>query len=392
MHHHKHFLNFLLNRELNGLYLTVAMKAFTYSMIAIFIPLFLLNLGYVFQDVIVFYLISFSIFLVLTLITPKIINLVGLKRTMLISIPLFSLAYFLLSQLNGGFNWLFYSVPVIQGIAYAFFWIPFHSDFAISSSKKKRATQTGIQHVLISLLAALGPIVGGFLLIEIGFHWLLISASCLMFLGMIPLLRSGDFKESKPGKIKDIFKYLDIRNFLGHSAFGVEWTVYAVVWPMFLILILKGYLLLGIIFAIPLIINLFSTIITASISDKKGAGKIMRIGSLFLFVSWFLRAFITKTWHVIVLSIYSGVIDPSTKIGLDSICYNRAGKKHPVESIAGREFAISFGRLIILILLFIWPSFTFAFIFAAFSVLLYIVFSLKHKKDVQKVWLFRLKK
>jgi len=51
MHEHHNFLHFLKNRELNELYATMAIKSFSISLIGIFIPIYLLNLGYTLQSV-----------------------------------------------------------------------------------------------------------------------------------------------------------------------------------------------------------------------------------------------------------------------------------------------------------------------------------------------------
>ncbi len=393
MNHIKHLFNFLLNRELDGLYLTVAIKSFVYAMIGIFIPLYLSDKGYNLQQILLFFIINFVVFLLLTLVTPRLINKIGLKKTLLISIPSFGLFFLLLNMLNGLLNWIFFIVPIFGGMSYAFFWIPFHSDFAISSSKKSRATQTGTAQIIMSLIACLGPVVGGFLIIKLGFHWLLIVSSVLMFLGIIPLLRTPEFRETKPGTIKDILKFVDFRNALGFFAYGVEWVVYAVVWPLFIILILKGYLLVGILTAIPLIITVFSIAITSRLLDKKGTSKVMKIGSFLLSLNWILRVLITQVWQVFAISVYYGLIDPLTKVGSDVLSYNRARKTKVVESIAGREFAINLGRLTMLSLLVIFPSFTFAFIVVAFTSLFYFIFSMKQNQDVQKIfWLFHKKK
>jgi len=190
-----------------------------------------------------------------------------------------------------------------------------------------------------------------------------------------------------------MLKYLDYRNTLGFVACGAEWAVFAVIWPLFVILIIKGYFVIGILASVPLMINVFSIFFISRIEDKKGASKVIKFGSFFVFINWFVRIFITKAWQIFGISIFQGIEDPMTKVGLDTICYDRAKKAHVVEAIAGREFALNLGRILLFAVLIIFPSFTLAFILASASSIFYFIFALKSKKEIQKVsWLKKKEK
>ena len=76
---HKHF-HMLQNKEVDELYVNLGLRAFSFGLISIFIPLFLLNLGYSLFEVFVFFTFN-SVFHILALyFATYLSSKIGLKH------------------------------------------------------------------------------------------------------------------------------------------------------------------------------------------------------------------------------------------------------------------------------------------------------------------------
>ena len=157
-------LEHLKKKELKEIYASIAIKTFALSLIGIFIPLFLYaELNYPFTKIISFYLILYLTIIISSPIITKIVSKIGLKHSILISMPITILALISLEFLKSGL--LHYSIPsILMALASLLFWIAFHAEFAKYSDKKQRGKQTSIWHSLILTSNILGPITGALII------------------------------------------------------------------------------------------------------------------------------------------------------------------------------------------------------------------------------------
>jgi len=241
MHHeqHHHIFHYFLNRELSEIYTTIAIRTFAIGLISIFIPIYLLQKGYVLKEIFLFFIVYFGLFALLSFFIAKISVKIGIKHSILISMPLLILFYIFLNFVNE-LNWAFFLTASLASIQASFFWINFHTDFKKFSKKRLRTRQLGFVTILCSALAALGPIAGGFLLNFFSFTFVFILVCFLLFTAMIPLFLSKEIHEPKKVSFKKEFKNLNTRNATGFFGYGLITVVLATVWPIFIFLILKG--------------------------------------------------------------------------------------------------------------------------------------------------------
>ncbi len=169
-HHHHNIFHYLLNRELSKIYLTIAGRSFAIALIGIFVPVYLFKQGFDIKYVFLFYSIISATFALTVMFSAKLSTKIGIKHGILISMPFLIMHYILLQFITTNtINWIFFLSPIAAGLHSSFFWLNFHIDFAGFSSKKLRAEQVGGYQILCSILAALGPVIGGIILLSLGF-------------------------------------------------------------------------------------------------------------------------------------------------------------------------------------------------------------------------------
>ncbi|HEC66749.1 MAG TPA: MFS transporter [bacterium] len=373
MHKPHHHLHFLRNKELNELYISVAIKSFALSMISIFIPIFLLKLDYSLVNVLIFYAILNATHLLFTIPAAKISSKYGFKHSIFFSIPIliiFYLALYTLEQIH----WPIYLLAVVFGISNALYWIGYHIDFSKFSDKEDRSKEIGIAKVASSVFQVLGPIVGGLILTFIGFHAVFITVSVLLVASAIPLFFSKDVHQPFNFSVKEIFrgqKIKDTLTFIGH---GIESGVSSVIWPIFIFFtILNNFTTLGLISSLSLLFSLFFVFIVGKFSDVRRR-PVLKIGVFLNTIIWGIRFFVKTTFQVFIVDSFYGVSQTLISIPFDALSYDKANKSNIVKFILFREIVIQAGRVVLFLIMTVFATLTVSFLFGGAGSILYLFF------------------
>ena len=373
MHRPHHYLHFLKNRELNELYISVAIKSFALSMISIFIPIFLLKLNYSLTSVLIFYAILNATHALFIIPATKISSKYGFKHSILYSIPIliiFYLALFTLEQ----FNWPIYLLAVIFGISNSLFWMGYHVDFSKFSDKENRGKEVGMTKIVSLIFHVLGPVIGGLILTFIGFEALFATVSVLLIASAIPLFFSKDIHESIPFSIKGIFKGQKIKDTLAFAGHGIESGISSVIWPIFIFFtILNNFTTLGLVSSLSILLSLVFVFIVAKFSDIHRK-LVLKIGALLNTIIWGVKFFVKTTFQVFIVDSFYGISQTLISIPFDALSYDKANKSNIVKFIMFREMTVQAGRVTLFLIMTVIATLTVSFFFGGGASLLYLLF------------------
>jgi len=349
MNNHHSLFGFLGNRELNELYVSVAIRAFAISLIGVFIPIYLYQQGYSFFSIFMFFAFYAIYNLVFLIPVSKLSCKIGLKRSMLLSMP-FLIIFFLLLFSIDRFNWSIYFITLFGGIHSAFFWFSFHTDFSKFSQKNKRGSQVGLSKIIVSVFSAVAPLLGGLILYFFSFKVLFILVSFLLFALTYPLFLSKEVHEPLTISLKDFFKNQKIKNIIAYIGSGMETRIGSVIWPLFVfIFILKeGYVSLGALSSVSLFFTIAATYTISKVSDLN-LKFFLKAGSLLTALIWFIKSFVRTPIQLFVIEAFYGISLASLNIPFDAINYNKANKSQRARIILEREIYIKIGAIAVLL-------------------------------------------
>jgi MFS family permease len=355
MHRHNYILDFLKNRELNEIYATIALRSLALSMIVIFIPIYLLQLGNSLTTVFTFFLIlnlARGFFMVAS---AKIASKFGFKHTMFFHVPFMIVTYGLFYSLEN------YNIPLfIPAITLAagssLFWMGYHLDFAKFSHKKTRGQEIGLSNISSSLFHAAGPLIGGLILYYFSFGILFTVVSLLLIISMVPLLFSKDVHEPLQISLKDIFDRKRMKRALALMGFGIESSIAVVIWPIFIFGILNSYVSLGLVSTVGLFFSLIATFVIGKFADSRRLF-ILRFGAIFTSLIWFIKIFVTTSLQIFLIDSLHGVTRTMKYISFDALSYDRANRRGIVSHMVFREIFIHMGRVLLYITLILTSSF-----------------------------------
>ena len=374
MHNHHHFFYFFANKELNELYASIALRSFALSMIGIFIPIYLLTLGYALEQVYLLYIVAYAAHAILAIPAGYFSSRFGFKHAILASILPSILFYYLLYSLPK-YEWSLILLGILFGGYNALFWVGYHADFSKSSKKKKRGSEIGTSMIIQSLVTASGPFIGGMIIVYGNFQILLFTVSIIFLLSGLPLLLTKDVHEKNKFQISKIFKDKSIRETIGMIAKGTEGSVAFLIWPIFIysVIFVNGAKELGFVTSLTLIASFLATYIVGKQTDKKERA-VLHTGSILNTIIWSVRTVVTTVVFVTLSNIFYGFSRMMIIIPFDSKSYSNAVKKNITEYTVFREFTINLGGIFTITLLYLIGNLARGLIVGSISSLLLILF------------------
>jgi MFS family permease len=351
MDHHHYHLHKIFNKELSELYASYTIRAFALALISIFIPVYLLKLGYPLSEVFLFYLL-FDVFgLAMMFLATKLVEKIGLKHCMVLS-SFLTIAMLLLLFGLKNFQIPLFIISIVFMIGSMFYWIPFHLDFCKSSDKKERGMEYAIVSSISSVFVATAPFVGALIINKYGFSPLYIIGCVLIFVAMIPLFFTKDLKEKHKLNFKNFLKshkkyakYLIAESTLSRSAL--------VVWPIYIYLTLESVMSLGIIQTAMRFILAAIPLFIGPLIDRSKNLFVLKIGAYGNSVTFLIRGFLTTFFQIFVLNLFAGVFMAFRDTGFFVTFYNKANKVGAIRLVMLREFYLRIGRGGLMLILFI---------------------------------------
>ena len=363
-----HHMRFFLNSELNALYVSLVIRSLAFSMVGIFVPIYLFfELNYSFNSILTFFIIYSLAFLIISLTTYRLMDLLSFKYTILLTSP-FYVAYFILLDFLQINPWIFFIPPILMGIADGIYWPAFHYEFSGVSDYKKRGKEVGYIFNFSLLAGLIGPLLGGGILLFSGFSLLFICVLLLLIGSALPMFFTHHKNKIANVRFKDIFAKNRIRDMIAFIGKGGILTAEGLFWPIFIFAFFKGYLKTGSLFTGISIVTIFFIFLISKLSDSYPRRDIIKIGTLFHAVSWLFSFFITNIFNLIGVFVFRNFASVTMDVPFLALTYDKS--KNKADYFVLREVFISVGRILFLLLVMWFGSLGSSFILASgFSLL-----------------------
>lgn len=366
-HYHFHLLRILRKKELSEIYIVSGIRSFGLALIGVFIPAYLLSLGYSF-DALIFYYISVGvIYGLLNLAVVKLGSKIGIKHSILLSVP-FLICYLLLLNSLPVYNWSLYLIAFTNALCASLYWPAFHINFFHSSDKKYRSEEYGMYESFSYLTMILAPLLGGLIIYFFGFPVLFYIACILFILCPLPLFFSKEIHEPFVFSFKDMISQHNVRDVAVFFFEGFSHYAESVLWPIFIFVVLKNFLSLGAIATLGMLAAMMVTYVLGVVSDVVNKRTVLRVSSVCMSILWVFRSFASKFTHFAILSPLAGLSFALFVVPYMSLFYDKDVKKSPAEFVIFREFAMhALGGPIILLVFYLTKSFFATFILSGIS-------------------------
>jgi len=356
MYHTKPHINELLfhyfrNKELDEFYASVALKSLAESFIGIFVPIYLFTLGFSIASIAVYYIVYFTTVSLFMPVSMWLNSKIGIKKVMALGIFTLLAYFMLLNGLNGTMSYL--PVALTCGISVSLYFSSYHIEFSKFCDRKEEATEISMVKIMTLAATSIGPVIGAFLITGMSFSFLFLIVSVILIFSLFPLFLTKDVVIKSPDfSLRRIIGIDSKGKALAYQASGILNIVSGVFWPLFIFMVLKEIVSLGIIVSLTSILMLVFIFAIGKLADKR-KNDVIGAGMLFGSFSWITRLMFLSPLGIFFNNFYSSLSSLTIEIPFSKMIYQKAKKSRDIgDYFLFREFNLCIGRAVILAVIF----------------------------------------
>ncbi len=340
-----------------SLFLNNLIWGFALGMIGLFLPIFLFQrFNHSVQSVLIFYMVNFALFGLLSPWGAKIMSKIGLKRSMILAM-LFLVAQCLsLYYFENERIFIFIIFTILAATLFrTFYWTPYNIEFAKFTSQKSRGMQIAYLSSFGLVIGVLAPITASLILDQLGFQVLFMVSMVIVAISIFPLFFLSPVKEeysfSYFQTFKELFSRKNWRLLVGYGSDGAQGVVSVVIWPIFIFGILKeNYIAVGEIMAAVVLATIILNLIIGKLVDTKKKNFLIKIGSNLYALGWIAKMFIANAFQIFIVNTYHSLTGTVRGIPFSAFTYEQmADQGHYIDEYTVlREISLNFGRVLML--------------------------------------------
>lgn len=380
--HTPHYFQKHLSRQLEELYMSVALQDFALAAVVLFEPIYLFQLGFSIQNILTYYIVVYGLYFFLVPLGGKFVARFGPERSIALS-TLMLIGYYASLLLVATHREFFWVAPVFFALQKMWYWPAYHTDFISTSDQGERGKEYSGLWSVTTLMYIIGPAAGGFIITIFGFPALFMMVMAIILLSNIPLFVQPVTWTRQTFSYWNgftmPFRKIHRRSTIAYLALGEE-LILLVIWPIFIALAVKNYTAVGGLIAAATFVTAMVTLIIGRLIDQGKRKQVLRWGAILTALTWVIRPGLRTVAAIFGSDTIGRVIKNTTYVGIVATSYERAVRE---KNVIGRSvffeqgFAISkllMAVAVIILANFIAP-FSAAFYLAAAVSLLYLLFT-----------------
>lgn len=376
------FLNLQLNKEtrLLPLFFNESLRGVAISLLTTFSTIFIYKILYFLTGkekvtillVFSYFLADYTFKFISTLLAENLSLRIGLKKQIYLGELFLALCLGVLFFVSKN-PWLLIFTSPLMGLSAGFYWFGRHGLMAKIGQKGSYGKELGMAEVIRIVLVLGTPLLGGAIINWLGYQALFLLSLVFIGLSTLALLKLKEEITHYDTSLKEVFHLFREHKktffaYLGNSGAG---TVYSLVLPLYIFLILRNEFYLGGFFSLSMILAAAVNFFVGSWVDYKGKKGLLTFGSVISSIVWWGRLLSKNPGSLLVLDVIDRLTGGMTGIPLSVLSYEKAiDGRSTGRAILFRELAISLGSvftcLLILIFVLIGLELRFTFLLAAF--------------------------
>lgn len=331
--------------ELNEIFAVMSLRSFVTGMIGMFVPIYMYTIGFPLSDIFLLHVYMFSAELAFEYVAARIISRLGPKHAIAISMP-FLVAHFWMLSTVKAYGWPIWLIAVMGGISFALYWEGYNYDFSRSKTKGGVTKDISKLYIMLAILGAIAPFVGGSIATYYGFGVLYTIVLVMLLLVFLPLIW---FKEKHIARNFRLSRMSNLgaisRDLISYGGSGMEASVAITVWPLFVFAIVGTAQKVGFITSIALVLTIMVTYIVGKRVNNHNRHKYIQAGGLMDGVIYMLVIFVDSFGQVLSLNFARSLVGSLRSAPFISEYYMHADEQSRAEYIYTMESAIDFFRI-----------------------------------------------
>lgn len=332
-------------RELDNLLLYEFLKNFALSLIGIFIPVYIVSQGMGLLAASLFIVISGVAGIVLSYPVSRLIAKFGFKHSLAASY-LFLIPGLVVIRLFELSLVVIVASSILYNLGRLLHNISMNSEFAVDSDKDRRGSDSGKMLSLPSISRIIAPLVGGLIFSGLGFTELMAVTVFILFLSVIPLIRSEDNKDNFDynfGKLlnEELWKTIPL-----FTARGIQGATAVSIFSLFVYMVIGGSIDVGAARALDSLGFVLTGLIVGHFSTKVEKDKLVLLGCSGAALAYLARGFLVSPFQVFLLSFISGIFFQIYHVPVFSSFADEAERTEVLEFYTLKRIFLSLGNIL----------------------------------------------
>jgi len=341
--HHLHFT------EINELYISLSLQAFSSGLVGIFVPIYLYNLGFPINSLALFYIVIVCTNILLYPLTAKLVGWYGPKHILITS---YTVMFFYITMLYllPSHSQALYPAAILAGIASDFFWVARHIDFATVINERNTTKKFSNLLIFLAIVQALAPLIGGIIATQYGIKYALLGTCVGLLFAIYPLLKTPEPVVPRKTRIR-LFRTAPLRHMIANFASNAQATVGIYQWPLFIFLVVKTYQSVGIVSSASLIIIVILLHFMGKMVGIEKNTQVLKRGSDFRSFVHISRIFAQSFTAALGINVLGDVSDAIISVPYAQRFYGSARQYDIPAYLTDMEIAGGFGKMFVWIIL-----------------------------------------
>ncbi len=356
------------------------------SMIAIYIPILMLQQGFELKAVLFFYVIFHLINTPSNLLAGYLVSWLGARKTIMLA-TLCQIGFFVLyASISPG---VFISIVFLGVLAAlydalyytAFLYLFMKSTVNIENSGKN----TGILYAIIRSAALVGPFIGSaILLLGGGQVWVIACVIVSFIISLIPLCYTS-LENGTRGKMESVWKFIQkpdvLSNHVSLGLFKIHEAIANVLWPVFIFIYFGTLESVAFLAILVPIVGLVASFLSGRI-HKRWRSHAIALGALLVAFVWIGRIGIeSSTWYYLSV-VLAGILMILMQVPIDANIFRTGNQSNPLmASVMRNMFSMATKTILFAILYFAFAGteyFMSIFMIATVALLVLVAQSIGH--------------
>jgi hypothetical protein len=342
------FFSMLKSRMIYRVQATRVLRSVALSFVSIYVPVFLLTHGFSLRETILFFVVLHGVGLlaVFVLVVPM-IRKWGMVRAIRWHFPL-QMLFLGALLLGGGNGFSVWIAAVIGGIASMLYNVPLNVLFMRYTDREIVAKDFSLFFALPKIFGFVGPLLGAFLVVFVGFWATFVVAFLGLFISALPL-RALENDERVDMHLFDSLKILWRRKFLfflegfDNIVEESEWL-----WGIIVFLLIGSLATPGIVGSLEALGGAVFTIFVGRYVNKQKSTIVILSASMFLLaLVWGARFFIATPLPAYLITVVSSFVMTLFLVSYFAMIYRKVKGDQDAEFIILREIPTVVGRMIV---------------------------------------------
>lgn len=348
-HAHYHLLRI---SETGKLFWAHTLLVVSMALVSVFVPIYLLKLGYHLPAILLFLAFQGLLSLPLQVGVAYAIPRIGPHRLMAVGIAM-QVIYFLLLIDLPKHHWPLLLVAFFWAAYRTSYWIAFHINFSRSSHHLNSPRSVGMLQTVVTFAKGIAPAIGGICAQFFGIGSIYVVAIVMSLLAIMPLLREPE----RPYRHAPSLRRLAFRkvrpDLLASFANGLTTISESVIWPILVFIIVGTYASVGILSSVVALASISTALYVSWRAEHKGTKHYLTEGVTLSSLSDMLRLLAQNSGHVFGINLFTGVGNSMYYTPFFSRYYIHAGEESRIEYTTAMELVHELAWGIAFLLLFV---------------------------------------